>query len=183
MLLLHWLFFLDCFVLEGKSIMIGSNVRNRSPRNTASQPRTLESSSPPPWDFHILFVWSHLKPTITARQRGQKNSVQVLHINCNCLFYSTASNVFLSKDKRILEISKVHPHDGGIYICMGSNKASSKEKHFNLTVFGEYTLTGMRFMTQFMWNICRFTDPLIPLCSIRSLGIDSVFLFKINGIA
>jgi len=58
-------------------------------------------------------------------------------MNCNCLFYSTASNVFLSKDKRILEISKVHPRDGGIYICNGSNKASSKEKHFNLTVFGE----------------------------------------------
>jgi hypothetical protein len=74
----------------------------------------------------------------------------------------------------------VHPRDGGIYICNGSNKASSKEKHFNLTVFGEYTLTDIRFMTQFIWNLRRFTDPLIPLCSIRpSLEIASVF-FKQN---
>jgi hypothetical protein len=93
------------------------------------------------------------------------------------------SNVFLSKDKKILEISKVHPYDGGIYICMGSNEASSKEKHFNLTVFGEYTLTDMRFITWFIWNICRFTGPRISLCSMRSCGCVSSFLFKSNRIA
>ncbi|KAJ9576473.1 hypothetical protein L9F63_006686 [Diploptera punctata] len=45
------------------------------------------------------------------------------------------NNIILSQDQRILEISKSQPNDAGIYTCIGSNQAATKEKNFNVTVY------------------------------------------------
>ncbi|XP_069698018.1 hemicentin-1-like isoform X2 [Periplaneta americana] len=75
-----------------------------------------------------------------------------------------ATNIILSKDKRILEISKVQPHDGGIYVCNGSNEAASKEKHFNLTVFEPPVIHQQLFVEEVK---VRVSDNASLVCTTR----------------
>ena len=55
--------------------------------------------------------------------------------------YSKTTNLILSIDRKILEISKAQPNDAGIYTCTGYNEAASKDKNFNVTVYGKSILS------------------------------------------